>query len=353
MKQQKKLINSVITILIYIFFSTQAAHGSQVSSSSLTTSNAQSTASSETKKRAAAKNLVIFGLLEVLLEHSVWEVSKRLGWLTTARYVLQDPNLPNKMRIKRTKVLTAVSTEKPPFPAAGDDQGNLMSRIVFEQQAGIKKSEAAVKEINSTITRLAQDGFFCSVGEETLVTNLINTVDNPEVYIQCMKPVQSAIALIELCLKNQNNELMILSNFGVGMLGQLQKTYPEVFKYFEAKNIIIAGDISEADRKEYFSSPLHVIKPGGPKGEIFRYIEARTGYRGEQITFIDNPKIDVEAAKQICGWQSLQVTDGDFAPIQQALISSGIISSEGSPRSSTQSSIPVPSTQSPVQQPPV
>lgn len=330
MKQHTKLTRATILALTLIclsnrtIFSSQAMSIQASSSCVLGTSSALVTTSEvETKKRAAAKHLVVFGLTEILLEHSVSKITWQLGgWLIAT---LWDPKLPTRMRAKRAEVLDAVSTEKAPFEAAGDDQGHKMSRIMFEQQAGTKSVDATMKEIHNTIETLGSEGFFSSNSEKTLVTNLINAVDNSKVYITCMSPSTEGLKLAELCSQNPDNELMILSNFGVGMLKQLQTLYPEVFKYF-AENIIIAGDISEADRKQYFSTPLHVIKPGGTKGEVFRYVEARTGYTAGQITLIDHTAIDVETAQNVCGWQALQVKDGDFRSVKQALIKSGVIS---------------------------
>lgn len=337
MIQANNVTRTVISAFLWLCLTTQAS-GSQVATSSTSslnsssslctsTSGTQTTNSSETQKRAAAKNLVVFGLTEVLLGHSVWEITKKLGWRIVS--TLWDPQLPDRMRKKRADVLNAVSKEKSPFLAGGDDQGNPMSRIMFEQQAGVKTPQATMQEINDTITKLASQAFFSSDREKTLVTNLINTVDNPDVYIHCMEPLKGGLELVELCSQNPANELMILSNFGGGMLEQLQKLYPDMFKHFKAKNIVLAGDISEADRKQYFSSPLHVIKPGGPDGEIFRYVEIRTGYQGPTITFIGDQEIDAETSKKR-GWQSLQVKGGDFASIKKALLKLGIIKDKDS-----------------------
>lgn len=339
MKQYTKLTRATTLALTLICLSPQTILSSQAvsvniqasSSCVLGTSSALVTTSeTETKKRAAAKHLVVFGLTEILLGHSRWKIGWKLfGWnlniLATISSEFQD-----QMRAKRIEVLNAVSTkEKVPFKAAGDDQGRPMGRIIFEQQAGTKTVEEAMKEINDTIERLAaQKDFFSSGAEKDLVTKLINTVDNPKVYINCMSPIDEGIELMELCSKNPDNELMILSNFGGGLREQLIELYPQVFKYFKKKpeNILIAGDISKADRDQYFpKKPLYVIKPGGPEGKIFKYVEALTGYTAGQITFIDHTAIDVETAKNVCGWQALRVEKGDFGPVKQALIEAGII----------------------------
>lgn len=260
---------------------------------------------------------IVFDLGYVLFAPSKFAISRQLGWGSCARYFLRERHKFEDLRKVFFQVLNSVPTSIPPFDVAGDEKGSAMSGIMCEQQAGIKTCQQVLDEIFATINQLDQQQFFTSACEKTLIERLTKSVFDPQLHAQIMLPIKQGVELVKLLAAekdvdgNPRHELMILSNFSDEAFELLYKKYPEIFKYFKPENIFISG------RFKCFAG----LKPSPL---LFQHVMAKAQCPASDIVFLDDQPINCQGA-EFCGWTSIQVKNGDFKPVKQALKARGLI----------------------------
>lgn len=261
---------------------------------------------------------IVFDLGYVLFAPSKWAIAKHLGWSRCARYLLREHHAFEDLRHVFSNVLHAVPASQPPFTIAGDEQGNCMSAIMCEQQAGIKSSQQIFEEIYATIGKLDQQHFFSSPCERILIEKLTEAVFDPLVFSKVMQPIPQGVELLKLCAAekdangNPRHELMILSNFDETSFQLLYEKYPEIFKYFKPENIFI-------------SAHFKCFAGLKPSPTLFQHVMAKAQCPADDIVFLDDQLINCTGAEN-CGWTSIQVKNGNFKAAKQELKARKLIS---------------------------
>jgi len=246
---------------------------------------------------------IIFDIGGVLAEVSRSGIASKMGFGNLLGYIIIDRQDPHNIRDVLFRVLDITREHEPKNMTVPDDLGNPLANVMCDYQAGVKSSKEILKEIGQTIELLDKVEFFRSHRERDMVEALVETIFEPEIFAQYMKPIPKGLALLKKCATKKDkdgnlcNEIIILSNWD-NESPKYSAALKEIFTYVEPKNIFMSGMFGSHNglkpNPSVFDFLLKAIDPQGSSHSPAHPDETKK----EPIIFIDDMKVNTDAARK-------------------------------------------------------
>lgn len=162
---------------------------------------------------------IIWDIGNVLLGPNKIGMVREMGMRNILGYIFLDRQNPKNIRQRLFEVLDYARKDEPRNSTVPDDEGNPLPNIFCDYQAGVKSSQEILQEIDTTITKLDEAGYFCSSREREMIAALTRTIFDPVVFGKYMKVIPQGLALLKECANKKDadgtpiNKIFILSNW--------------------------------------------------------------------------------------------------------------------------------------------
>jgi len=245
--------------------------------------------------------------------------AKHIGLMNCFTYGLLNPRKALNMHKQLADVLDAARPDEPKNKVVGDGNGNAMSNIMCDYQAGISPSEIVCQELYNTIESLDKQGYFSSTKERDIIQKTIEIIFDPLTFSRTIFPIHKGAKLLKACAHKKNSqgqhchEMMILSNWDLESF-EILKDLPQnkvVFQHFKPENIVISGAFGSHDGLK-------------PHKTVFEYVINLKQVKPSDIVFIDDQEVNIAAARA-CGIKAVHLKDGDYHQLKKDLKKLGVL----------------------------
>ncbi len=149
---------------------------------------------------------------------------------------------------------------------------------------GRKSGVQIYKDIKNFIAKNPDDKIFSSSRNKKVVKNSAKAIFTPRKLAKNMKPIKSAVRLLEKCVKN-NHKIILFSNFDTHTFSHIKKLKRNrrIFKNIRPENIMISGNTG-------------LLKPD-PKA--FQLLIDKYKLDPKECYFVDDQINNVETARKL------------------------------------------------------
>lgn len=223
---------------------------------------------------------VVFDLGGVLLDIDTKKALDEMGASNILRYVTRHNINPLKVKQELLKkVYKVLDTIQPEGNNVGaqDPYGNQIPGIMYDWQTGLRTNAEIVEIVFDAME--SHPEWFTSSIEKKMVTHVINKMFVPELLISTVVLVPEGLEYVKKC-KRQGHTVCVLSNWDSESFELLVKKFPELFVLFDG--IITSGNFGKMK----------------PEFEVYEPFVNRITKFGEMVVFIDDQKINTDAATE-------------------------------------------------------
>jgi len=255
---------------------------------------------------------IVFDAGGVLVQSKRGElVKKMLGKFV--RYMLFSWKNPAHVKDLTFKVLENLYGKQVPEVgcacACGD--GLVLPAAMCDWMSGVSTGKEIIEKTCALIDDGACDKMLGDKREKELVKNILELIFDPEVHANCTHPIPEGVRLLEECAQNENNTLMLLSNYAADAFEKIynkQEMQDSIFKFIKPEYAVVSGFIG-------------LIKP---YASIFQHLLSRYNLNPADVIFIDDQAENIEAAQKL-GFKALHLQHGNYDAVRTELRTFGVI----------------------------
>jgi FMN phosphatase YigB (HAD superfamily) len=261
--------------------------------------------------------IVIWDLGDVLFKQGKWGIARHIGLFTIADYIVRDLQLP-WITVKPILFDIFSSLETPQeklTDRAPMHDGSRMPLIVCQWQAGLKTGAELIELLQKKVEELANKGYFVSGREKKVIWSSIQAMFDPAVLGQYTYALPDGIRLLHECATardatgKKKHTMAILSNWDRESFLITRARHSDIFSYFHESHIVISGTCG------FYK----------PQEDIFTYCLKRLGAQPHECIFIDDQKVNTDAAQRL-GMRALQLVNKNYTHLRAELVRMGILS---------------------------
>ena len=227
---------------------------------------------------STTKPVIIFDLVNVVIQENQSEITKKIGYGTLASYTLTHWKNPGYRCLDMLQKISTQENQKPHCKITL--QNRTMPRCLVELQEGNKNCEQVKGEILNAIEELDKQKYFSSTKEKKLMADIIELVFNPSVSENMIEPIKPTIQLIEQ-LKNKGYSVYLFANAPKELYNAMQKKHTKILNLFDG--IILSCD----------------IKTVKPNLEIFNHLITQHNLHPKDCILIDDLEETAIIAKKL------------------------------------------------------
>lgn len=227
---------------------------------------------------STTKPVIIFDLINVVIQENQSEFTKKIGYGKLASYTLTHWKNPGYRCLDMLQKISSQENQKPHCTVKLQER--IIPRCLVELQEGKKSCEEVKTEIMQSIEELDKQKYFSGIKEKNLMIHIMELVLDPAVAENMIEPIKPTLQLIEQ-LKSKGYTVYLFANAPKELYSAMQRKHRKILNLFDG--IILSCEVQ-------------TLKPNL---EIFNHLIEKHNLNPQQCILIDDLPETATTAKQL------------------------------------------------------